>query len=332
MRVSNKANGLAFEYAIITEYAKYFEDNNLKYEIQENDAYYEARDAYEKCKKELDERSICAFHESAKSSILLISQIEPGLMVETDDEDIIQIERKKDSEGEEGDVRDVLFKRTKHNWELGISAKNNNNFIKHSRLSDDKKEDFVRKWKIGPRCSESFYDKIKDASEFLRTLNNPSTNVTKEEIRVKAYLPYLNAFIEEINSLKENNNNIAACLIKYFVGTKPYYKLIKDDKNNLLIIEAYNLAGRLNLPIKNKNAKFKIPKQLYPSRIDYIGHETKANGENSHTTICINFNHGWEASLRIHTASSKKSASLKLEVSLIGTPAKLFTTHIFTQI
>jgi hypothetical protein len=47
----------------------------------------------------------------------------------------------RDSEGQSGDVRDVVLFRKDDtgniSWEIGISAKNNNDAAKHSRISED---------------------------------------------------------------------------------------------------------------------------------------------------------------------------------------------------
>ena len=74
----------------------------------------------------------------ALSSVELLVAIEPGLSAPTSDNDFILITRMPNVRGEEGDVRDIVFERKAHNWQCGISAKNNNNFIKHSRLSNAK--------------------------------------------------------------------------------------------------------------------------------------------------------------------------------------------------
>ena len=320
-------NGLAFEYAIIQEYVSYFNEHGILYKINEDKAYADARSKYELCKKSGGDLAVEGFHLAAKSSVDLLVAIEPGLCAPTSDNDYILIRRMPDVRGEEGDVRDIVFERKAHNWQCGISAKNNNNVIKHPRLSNAKNDaDFLKKWKLGGKCSPQYWDVMNDVANYLLSVGSEKVD------HAKAYAPALNAFMNEIRRIySDNGKTTPKQLIRYFIGDKPFYKLIKDDDNNLLVIEAYNLSGKLNIPINGVQPKFKIRKQHYPDRIDYLDWESTYKGEKSTTTICINFNRGWEMSVRIHTAESKKNPSLKLEVSPVGNPTTLFTTHIFND-
>ena len=64
----------------------------------------------------------------------------------------------KDSEGEIGDVRDIIIVRRDIKWEIGLSIKHNHFAVKHSRLG--KSLDFGERW-FGVKCSEQYWEDIK---------------------------------------------------------------------------------------------------------------------------------------------------------------------------
>ena len=177
-------NGLAFEYAIIQEYVSYFKEHGMLYKINEDKAYADAKSKYESCKKKGGDLAVEGFHLAAKSSVELLVAIEPGLCAPTSDNDFILITRMPDVRGEEGDVRDIVFERKAHNWQCGISAKNNNNFIKHPRLSNAKDNaDFLKKWQLGGKCSSQYWDVMDYVANYLLSVGKGKVE------HDKAYIP-----------------------------------------------------------------------------------------------------------------------------------------------
>lgn len=71
----------------------------------------------------------------SSAAINFLVDIEPRLSNSISPKDTLQLEIVSDSEGQSGDVRDVLAIRLLQKWEIGISAKNNHRAVKHSRLS-----------------------------------------------------------------------------------------------------------------------------------------------------------------------------------------------------
>ena len=85
--------------------------------------------------------------------------------------DVLQLEIVSDTQGQTGDVRDVLVIRSLQKWEVGISAKNNHRAVKHSRLSND--INFGEKWVCVP-CSSNYFTEIKPIFDMLAKLRTAS--------------------------------------------------------------------------------------------------------------------------------------------------------------
>lgn len=259
----------------------------------------------------------------SSAAINFLVDIEPRLSNSISPKDTLQLEIVSDSEGQSGDVRDVLAIRLLQKWEIGISAKNNHRAVKHSRLSQ--KIDFGEKW-VGIPCSKAYFNEIWPIFDFLTNLKIKDKNTqwtSIPDMHDKIYVPLLNAFRTELLRLdKANPSLIPQRLVEYLIGNKDFYKVIKGD--NKVEIQAYNLHGTLNQPFGKINPKARIQKLKLPTRLIEIVYE-----ENSKTTLIVSLNEGWQISFRIHNASSRVEPSLKFDINLISAPHTLFNNHIF---
>jgi len=313
--------GKAFEYALLKEFYERLNTPSNNIEIIKNNSYQIAKDCYNSFVEQEQE------HYSLVSSaaINFLVDIEPRLSNKINDKDTLQLEIVSDSQGQTGDVRDVLAIRLLQEWEIGISAKNNHRAVKHSRLSPS--IDFGEKWMETP-CSKEYFAEISPIFDFLTELREKDKNTKWTDIpdmHNKIYVPILDAFRKELLRLSEQHKSvIAEKLVEYLIGNKDFYKVIKDKKK--VEIQAYNLHGSLNQSFKNIKPKAKIPRLKLPSRIIEIVYEN-----NSETTLILSLNEGWQISFRIHSASSKVEPSLKFDINLISAPHTLFTNHIFIQ-
>lgn len=215
--------------------------------------------------------------------------------------------------------------RTKQDWEIGISAKNNHRAVKHSRLSQN--IDFGEKW-LGLPCSAEYFSEIKPVFGKLSKIRDKDKttkwNVFENKHRA-VYKPILQAFKKELIRLNQENSTIVPRkLVVYLIGNEDFYKIIRG-KNNVEI-QAYNLHGTLNQSFEGRKPKAKIPKVKLPDRLIELTPK-----KNSTTTLIASLSKGWQISFRIHTAKSTVEPSLKFDINLISTPHTLFTNHIFTQ-
>ena len=312
-------NGKAFEYALALSYYEHLSQLGLAVCMEENDAFHTNKSFYEEHPAEEQIR----FREAASKTIETMIKLEPGLTAQRNEKDVLRVLMINDIDGEGGDVRDVVFKRTSPVWEIGFSAKNNNDAVKHSRLSSIL--DFGKSW-VDVSCSATYWAEIKEVFDYIGVAMQSSKtwNDIGDDKIDKVYKPLLKAFRKELLRIDKENAEIPQKLIKYLIGKYPFYKIIKDDTHNMVIVKAFNLNGELNKNVNGKATKYKTPKLFLPTRI--VEFEFKPDSDN---TLCMILDGGWEISFRIHNASSKLEKSLKFDIKLLGNPPILFTQYLF---
>ena len=311
-------NGKAFEYSLAYQYYESLKTKGIHVELVENSALQVARDFYNSFSVEKKEE----FNIAASQTIDTMVKIEPGLFSQRDRTDKLMIALQNDSEGAVGDVRDVIFRRVRPSWEIGFSAKNNNDAVKHSRLS--RILDFGREW-LGCPCSAQYWSEIRPIFTFLGEHEGHTFNSLGEEKVTKVYKPLLIAFRNELMRIYNNNERIPEKLIRYLIGNYSFYKIIKDDSHNMVIVKAFNINNELNKTVNGVKAQYKTPPINLPSRI--VEFDFKIGAEDN--TLDMILDKGWEISFRIHNASSKIEQSLKFDIRLLGNPPILFTQHLF---
>lgn len=313
--------GKSFEYSLLVQFEEKLR-SKTNVEIIKNSSYEIAKECFESVSKlEQSEYSL-----SASFAVNFLMDIEPRLSNDISKNDILQLEILSDDHGKKGDVRDVLAIRLVQKWEIGVSAKNNHNAIKHSRLSSN--IDFWEKW-IGIKASEGYFETIHPIFDKLEAIRKES-NATKKwseigDYHSDIYTPILQAFVDEIKKMqKENPGKVAAKLVAYLVGNRDFYKVVKWK--NKVEIYAYNITGSLNLPFKEIQPKYKTPKVPLPTEIMDISFK-----DASKTTVIVTMNNDWILSFRIHNASSRVESSLKFDINLLKSPKTLFKNTLNIQ-
>ncbi|MBR4602065.1 MAG: HaeIII family restriction endonuclease [Prevotella sp.] len=313
-------NGKAFEYAIAKVYHDAINSKGLLVELLEDDAFNNAK----ACFDDFEEKTQLRFLESANATVDTLFKIEPGLNAKGGKDTSLKIRIAKDGEGQDGDVRDVIFSREKPAWEIGFSAKNNNDAVKHSRLSSVL--DFGKEW-VGVNVSNRYWDDIKPVFTMIdkKIKENPQTKWEDlgNDKEQNVYIPLLEAFRKELLFINNNNEGIPQKLISYLIGKYPFYKIIKDDSHNLVIVKAFNIEGKLNQTVNKVKPRYKTQSINLPTRIVEFERHGSTN------TLYMILDGGWEISFRIHNASSKLERSLKFDIRLLGNPPILFTQHLF---
>lgn len=307
-------SGKAFEYAIVQSI---YNDISIhhKASLVTDNAYLNAKKCYELHDTNEKEQ----YNKAANSAITHLVTLEPRLLHPLDKNDHLVVKIQEDRLGIQGDVRDILTIRTKQEWEIGISAKNNHEAVRHSRLSDN--INFGQQW-LGVSCSNEYFATITPIFKQLRQLKKDQIDWSQVENKdTNIYIPILNAFTTELTEINKNNPQIPKKLLKYLIGNKDFYKIIK--RNTAIILQAFNLNGTLNQNAGTIRPQNRITKTPLPNSIMAIRYK-----DNSSNTIQIFLDEGWSLDFRIHNASTKVEPSLKFDITLKGLPSKLYTNHL----
>lgn len=316
MGLSNTENGKAYEYACLVALKDYLsKQSGGIVSIVSSEAYSTAQRAFEKakilgCSDKLEQ--------AANAAARVILRLEPQLQYGNGD---LTLVIQTDAQGIAGDVRDVVCIRKTNGWEIGLSCKHNHHAVKHSRLSGT--IDFGAEW-LGIPCSQKYFEQIGPIFQELREIKDkavasgldvPLWNTIPDKA-ARFYVPVLNAFLEEMNRLAQDNSNVPGQLIKYMLGRYDFYKVITDDRHKTTRVEAVNIAGTLNKPVGDHHSIVDVPKLRLPTRFYHMGFIPES--DNKIEIIC---DEGWSLTMRIHNASSKIEPSLKFDVQLISLPS-----------
>ena len=255
---------------------------------------------------------------AAMAAVGSIFDLEP--MILEDGNDKLELLVQQDSQGEKGDVRDILIVRRNVKWEIGLSLKHNHFAVKHSRLS--KTIDFGKKWFNIP-CSQQYWDEVNPLFDYLKEEKDKGTkwrDLPDKENDV--YVPLLNAFKEEVERSYGFHSEVPRRMVEYLLGEYDFYKVVSVDAKKITQIFTFNLRGTLNQSTKTTKPTTEIPIAKLPTRIVSI--DFKPNKKN---TIEMFMDEGWQFSFRIHNASSKVEPSLKFDVQIVGMPTTIISIN-----
>ena len=309
--MSSKSNdqGRAFEYITLVKLWNRIREVRDA-EIEKNSSYY----ASEKSWNNISQKVKQNLERAAISAVETIIDLEPLIL--EDGDDTVNLLIQPDTQGKEGDVRDILIIRRDIQWEIGLSIKHNHFAAKHSRLA--KTLDFGRKWYDVP-CSESYWKDVAPVFNFLeeaRTKQIAWKDLSDKENDV--YIPLLNAFLEEIKRSDDAQEHVPRKMVEYLLGKYDFYKVISVDNLKITQILTFNLRGTLNKNSASKRPEYHIPVAALPTRIVWSGFKP-----GSKNTVEIYMDGGWQFSFRIHNASTIVEPSLKFDIQIIGMPTTI---------
>lgn len=191
--MSTKSNdvGRAFEYACIIELKDSIED--YRPVTIDCDSVMAAKRAWETQPTNVQRTLLKA----AYAFIDTLFSAEPLILECDGNKDTIILSINKDSDAENGDVRDIVISRKSIRWDIGLSMKHNHFAARHSRLSSS--IDFGSKW-YGVPCTSSYWDVVKPIFAELTELKKKG--IAWHDLPAKEdgfYFPIVNAFINELN-------------------------------------------------------------------------------------------------------------------------------------
>jgi len=311
--MSNQSHtiGRAYEYVCIETLNS--EINKIrKCNIEKNSTYEIAKQCWDTINHDL--KMILTY--SSLSAVYSLFDLEPIITEQSNES--LTLKMQKDSEGESGDVRDIILIRNDVKWEIGLSIKHNHFAVKHSRLSQGL--DFGNKW-FGIECSNSYWDDINPIFIYLqeqKKLGKKWSELPNKEGDV--YIPLLKAFVNEIKRSYEKYPDIPKKMVEYLLGEFDFYKLISIDNKKVTQIQAYNLRATLNKSSETEHPKTIIPIAKLPSRIVNIDFKPQSNN-----TIELYMDEGWQFSFRMHNASTLVETSLKFDIQIVGMPTSIIS-------
>lgn len=311
-KMSKKSNnqGRAYEYAWINTLYKALHILRQT-RIVNNSSLAANRRAWFVMTKDIQE----SFEVSAGSAVDAILELEP-LMCESNGDELL-LEFQQDGVGVEGDVRDIIVKRSNIQWEIGLSIKHNHEAVKHSRLSHGL--DFGKEW-FGIPCSKDYWNAVQTIFNRLKVDKSEKREWSELNDKEDAvYIPLLQAFMDEVKRAYISDPKMPKKMIQYLIGTKDYYKVVSRDEKRLTLISTFNIYGTLNKPGRKKTSAINVPNVKLPTELVELKFK---NG--SKNTVEMYMNNGWQLSFRIHNASTKVEPSLKFDVQLVGMPASIF--------
>ena len=213
-----------------------------------------------------------------------------------------------DAKGQSGDVRDIVI--PIFGGEIGISAKNNSDAVKHSRLSPT--IDFGMRWANHP-VSQRYWNGVRPIFETMAAMRDEEKlfrEIPDKETRF--YLPILTAFQDEFERLcKSRGARFIKPVFQHLVGNQDYYKIVR--RRNEVVIQSFNINGTLEW-----GNRWRIPQ----------GVEQIRRTPGSNNTLIVTFDGGWRMSFRIHNARAKVEPSLKFDIKFEALPTNVPTNTI----
>ena len=313
MSTKSNDNGRAFEYIFLKTLQKSISEYR-SVEVEHNSSLYAAEKAWEN----IDSDTRKALSESAHATIKTVFDLEP-LIIE-DGNDTLTLKIQPDTEGEKGDVRDILIIRRNIHWEIGLSMKHNHFAVKHSRLA--RTLDFGDRW-FGIPCSQEYWDEIDpifSMLEYEKVKGLKWSELPNKEADV--YIPLLQAFVNEVKRSDKLHDGVPRRMVEYLLGEFDFYKIVSIDRQKMAQIQAFNLRGTLNKNSHIKSPEIIVPVSTLPTRIVSLDFKPGHNN-----TVELYMDGGWQFSFRIHNASTRVETSLKFDIQVIGMPATIITIN-----
>ena len=165
----------------------------------------------QECFNVFDENEKQQYRIASEVAIKHIWDLEPRLSKPLTKNSKIKIMIQSDQRGVIGDVRDIVTISSDDNWEIGFSAKNRNDVVKNSRLSD--KIDFGKEW-LGIPCSDTYMNKVRQIFGKLRDIKEHTRYWNQlDNKETDFYVPVLCALQEELARLSTNHIDVPELLI-----------------------------------------------------------------------------------------------------------------------
>ena len=315
-----KRSGLSFEWAVASALLELLPRHGAHCQIE-----IERNDHSELCQRAFESYVSREQHGRLKSARTGVEHIASREAERLSAAKKLVIRLQADGNGKDGDVRDVVVT-DDEGISLGISCKNNHEDFKHPRLSGT--ADFVRNWNLGRGCTEEYWNQVNPIFDELRRIKEESASTAQfadiGDLREGYLWPVLNAFEAEIKrqiALQDSGRpNVATQVVRYVIGVRDFYKLIRQTDESLVVVQAFNFGGTL------RGRRSIMPETLID--VEDLSPGSSLVARNDPTKV-LTFDRGYAFSFRLHNGDGLVRPSLKLAVGAVGLPAReIYTTHL----
>ena len=312
MQSDHQRNGYAFEYALIKGFEKLAKNNGFEVEIEEDSSLKIKKENYEELKISKNQNYLKLFKEidlsASPESLKIFEELEPILVHPEKFKNKMKIRSNSDITGIEESVSDLDLIFGKNKVKIPISAKNNNDSIKHRRLPNTSNlgEDWAGvKWEDQEKVLQKIEETIKTIpkDEEGKYKGFPTWTFCGEKIKSEMYLFIMECLVKYFESIA-NNPPAVGSFFKKLTCNEGYYTIERNPVYGNGIIKCFNIDSKLNKKFCADSKHIKMPKIEIPKRIKCVSMDA-----NSVSTCYILFDNDAIISLRIHNKDRKALVS-----------------------
>ncbi|RBN42442.1 hypothetical protein DMN50_04975 [Priestia megaterium] len=221
-----------------------------------------------------------------------------------------------DNAGKLGDITDIRIEaRISNKTEIiNFSLKNNSSALKHSRLSG------VPEW-LGLDLNSSI------AISYTKDLKATWDLIQEDILKYEAHHSdtiYSFSDLNKINPMYKENN----LYLQNYIHVESLLNQYSNDIEKAIHLFKY-LVGENYYKINNKYKLVKPKVEILEFKNIPLPNSYRVSRDNNNYII-LDFDNGWQISLRLHSASTKLSASLKFDAQLKNTKKVLPQPEILT--
>ena len=290
------------------------QDNNIPYEIYNDEESVKYRDLWEKA--DADQKALKM--RQARPAIERVLQKEPYVFKKGGDPLVIKFNdetrQMKDSFGE------MLLERADLDWHIAFSLKNNARIIASTAVADRQDAEYedhaVNVYNViddfgdrifGVPCSNDYFQEMNAILEQISHNDRDAwIELFKDDefIYSKMITPMLAAIAREIPRICEDHPEAPEKLLDFFYSKYDYYFFNPIDELEVTRIGAINVHHGLGRIPNNKHHY--TPTVDFPTQLLDVRFATGPHGEISKDTIQLSFDGGWAVCLTVLRNQNEK--------------------------
>ena len=216
-----------------------------------------------------------------------------------------------------GDVRNIVVKSARKEWEVGLSLSEQSDIIRRVKIF--KHSDLIGEW-LGVPMSAECREEFANGFALLRGLANREMRLADFSDNAKRiYRPMLEALAGDICENVRKDKGKANVFLRNLFGSHDFYRIVEGYNG----MRAFNIYGLLGLPIKGRRGRVR----QFPMVMGVNG----MCREYSEDRIVLHFHHGWQICFRMCRAVADENPSVEMDIRVVGNPFGLLAFHTFVN-